>query len=88
MNELNLTIAAARQAEINLKYARDKKTAAQITLGKEIKRLRRRKGMTQLECQQWLLRNGLKTSINRAEVPYKGQAHAIETLVRIIDLLR
>jgi beta-lactam-binding protein with PASTA domain len=88
MNELNLTIAAARQAEVNLKMARDKKASVQITLGKEIKKLRKKKGMTQLECQKWLARNGLKTSINRAEVPYKGQTHSIESQIKIIDLLR
>ena len=90
MNELSLTIVAARQSNQNVQIALEKRKAMKRTLGAEIKRLRTLRGMTQSESQEWVKRNGLKTSINRAEVPSPRACHAmaIESQIKIIDLLR
>ena len=90
MNELSLTILAARQADQNVQIALEKRRAMKRTLGAEIKRLRTSRGMTQAECKEWVERNGLKTSINRAEVPSPRACHriTIEAQIKIIDLLR
>jgi len=87
-NNTAAAITAARRAETAFKTATAEKKTCQAELGRVIKHLRKAKGLTQVQCDAWLRRNGIKTAICRAEVPYKGQSYSIDTQVAIINLLR